>query len=379
MEQSEIQEILLQVNPAYDNSAGDTFNIFKTLKVGHYENTHSAIIAEFLSPKSTHGLKETFLELFLDTIKDEKNIINEHFDFECKNASVKTEAYTRDNGRIDILIENNKNQAIIIENKIFAYDQHEQLKRYDNYARGKYDEDNYLILYLTLDGKEASEQSSDNNKVSYIKISYKDDIINWLEKCSSISEKYPLVHATINQYINHIKKITEQDMDTKNYQEIANLLCDSTENVKKAFAIYKSKDAFIKTFAERYVKPLFEKVVAEINNELPLNLELKTDLMDSGSRIMFCIANSSICLRFEPVTSEFKNFYYGLTKDIDVKIYGTQPLNCLQKVNPYWPYGWNYLFDSDKSWWDNESELANEIKEHAMRIFQEMEDRRLML
>jgi len=376
MEQSKIQELLLQVNPAYDNSTGDRFNIFKTLRVGHNENIHSAIIAEFLNPKSTHDLKEKFLELFLDAIKSEIKIINEHFDFECKNASVKTEAYTGEYGRIDILIKNNKKQAIIIENKIDANDQNKQLIRYDNYAKTRY-ENNYIILYLTLDGKDASEQSSDD--VKYIKISYKYNIINWLKKCSSISENHPLVQATIDQFINHVKQITGQDMDTTKQQEIANLLCDSPENVKKAFAVYKSKDAFIKTFAERYVKPSFEKVVTEINNKFPLlKLELKTYFMDpkNGYRIIFLIANSSICLRFELEPPEYNFFRYGLTEDTDAKIYEKKSLNCLpQNVNSYWHYGWDFLF-YDKSW-DSDAELENGIKEHAIIVFQEMEERRI--
>ena len=39
------------------NASGSRFNIFSVCGVNHYENTHSAIIAEFLNPKGTHGLK----------------------------------------------------------------------------------------------------------------------------------------------------------------------------------------------------------------------------------------------------------------------------------------------------------------------------------
>jgi hypothetical protein len=98
--------------------------MFRIVGVNHYENTHSAILAELLNPKGTHGLKSKLLELFvvqmltMETMKV----------FHCENATVKTEA--PGNGRIDILIEDNAGRAIIIENKIYAEDQWEQLKRW---------------------------------------------------------------------------------------------------------------------------------------------------------------------------------------------------------------------------------------------------------
>jgi hypothetical protein len=187
--------------------SGGRFNMFRVCGVNHYENTHSAIIAEFLNPNGTHGLKYKLLECFIETLGEYFSIQN----FNCENARVHIEYSTKE-GRIDILIEDNQNKAIIIENKIYANDQFEQLKRYNRYAEQTY-KNGYQILYLTLWGNNASDQSSEG--VQYFSISHKENIINWLDKCVAITSRFPMVRETIIQYINHLKQLTNQDMNTK--------------------------------------------------------------------------------------------------------------------------------------------------------------------
>ena len=123
---------ITQKNNELLDATGGRFNMFRICGVNHYENTHSAIIAELLNPNGSHSLKSAFLEAFLDLIS--KDFIPTSFN--PSSATVYTE-YTTDNGRIDILIEDNQKNALIIENKIYATDQYEQLKRYNQYAQNK--------------------------------------------------------------------------------------------------------------------------------------------------------------------------------------------------------------------------------------------------
>ena len=148
--------------------------MFRIFGVDHYENTHSAILAELLNPNGTHGLKHKFVHSFLDSLN-----INKYIDLDYENCTVFTEFQTI-NGRLDILIRDTNKKAIIIENKIYADDQWEQLKRYNDFAKIEFGEGNYVLLYLTLTGNEASPQSAQN--VDYSQISYCNDIINWLNK-----------------------------------------------------------------------------------------------------------------------------------------------------------------------------------------------------
>ena len=190
--------IITKKNDEFLDATGGRFNIFRIAGVNHYENTHSAILAELLNPKGSHGLKSKFLQAFLDRIR----LKDELKDIDCENANVKTEAPTED-GRIDILIRDNMSHSVIIENKIYARDQVQQLKKYNAHGL-KISNEKYQIFYLTLYGTEASDNSGGG--INYSRISYADDIISWLEQCVQLSARYPLVRETINQYINHLKK-----------------------------------------------------------------------------------------------------------------------------------------------------------------------------
>lgn len=230
------------------DATGGRFNMFRMCGVNHYENTHSAIIAEFLNPNGTHGLKSKLLECFIETLGEYFTIQ----DFNCEKSRVYTEHSTEE-GRIDIFIEDNHNNAIIIENKIYANDQAEQLKRYNRYAQKN--KNGYLILYLTLFGDNASEQSGKD--VNYLPISHKETIINWLEKCVAITSRFPMVRETIIQYINHLKQLTNQDMDSKNKDEITEVL-SKIENLRAAQAIYQNYTATYNHLTEKYFNPKME-------------------------------------------------------------------------------------------------------------------------
>lgn len=242
-------KVISRKNAEILDATGGRFNMFRVCGVNHYENTHSAIIAEFLNPHGTHGLKSKLLECFIENL-------GEHFSiksFNCEKSRILTE-HTTHVGRIDILIEDNQNKAIIIENKIYANDQFEQLKRYDRYAQ-KY-KNGYQIFYLTLFGDAASAQSGEG--ISYLPISHKEHIINWLEKSVSIASRFPIVRETVIQYINHLKQLTNQDMDSKNKEEITEIL-SKIENLKAAKVIYQNYNATYNFLAEKYFNPKMEE------------------------------------------------------------------------------------------------------------------------
>lgn len=240
--------IINRKNTEILDATGGRFNMFRICGVNHYENTHSAIIAELLNPNGSHGLKGRLLECFIETIGDFFTVDG----FDSKNARVKTEHSTEE-GRIDILIEDSQNKSIIIENKIYAVDQRKQLQRYDRYAQTY--RNGYQILYLTLLGDPASEQSAGN--ISYLSISYKENIINWLEKCVAISARSPILRETIIQYINHLKGLTDQDINMKNKEEITEVL-SKIENLRAAQSIYQNYSATFNLLTEKYFNSKME-------------------------------------------------------------------------------------------------------------------------
>jgi hypothetical protein len=338
---NDIQNILNQIsiinkkNAEIMEASGGRFNMFGVLGVDHYENTHSAIICEFLNPKGSHGLKDQFLKAFIEQYVNQNIDSTDFFRlFITKEAKAVTE-YPTQVGRIDILIEDNNGRAIIIENKIYAIDQWEQLSRYNKFALAKYKTGNYIILYLTLNGVEASEQSSKD--VDYFKISHSDFIIKWLEKCVSISSRFPLVRETIIQYINHLKKLTNQDMSTNFKNEIIELLSKSPENIEAAFLVVNS----INHVKQLLINDL-KRIVEEIASEEHLDFTFKGNWNESWQGFNFTRKEwKYIKIGFEFQSKSFGALEYGINwksnekpneiRELISKIFGG-------KRNEGWPF-----------------------------------------
>ncbi len=232
------------INQKYEEMAkisGENFNIFSILNLTTNEvRTHSAFIAELLNPKGKHGLGNAFLKEFVDIIKrklqqaEKKDyLLPMRFDpSNCYEVAVeywlgyKTET---DGGFIDILLTDKRNNHLIIENKIYAGDQKNQLLRYHS------SNEKSPLIYLTLHGKTPSERST-NNKENVLQnilcISYRDEIYQWLEACHKIAVNYPLLRETIKQYLNLIKILTHQTMETKEREEIINEITKSKSQME---------------------------------------------------------------------------------------------------------------------------------------------------
>ena len=276
--------------------------MFRICGVNHYENTHSAIIAELLNPKGTHSLKSELLEAFLSLI--DKDFVPT--DFNPSDATVYTE-YTTDKGRIDILIKDTNKNALIIENKIYAADQYEQLKRYDQFAKKEFKA--YQIYYLTLWGNEATPQSGEG--VNYLTISYADTIIRWLDKCIALAARLPLVRETLIQYSNHLKILTNQDMNTKNQEEIVKTLADfgSLETVQNVFLNYPKIFDYL---AKKHFNPKMEEFAKQ--NGLVYHYERATKNYDSyiGFYLTKELWKGKIAISFD---FEEGSYYYGVYND----------------------------------------------------------------
>ncbi len=358
---SEINSILKEddIKKKESLGRGERFNIFSTLGVAHYEVTHSAIIACFLNPKESHGQGDKFLRLFLDTIGD--SIINN-----TSQATVYTE-YSTPDGRIDILIEDeNHTHGIIIENKIYAEDQPEQLKRYNDFALGKYHNENYSIYYLTLTGTDASEESVKG--IKYERISYSKDIMNWLEKCIKESAVNPLIRETLIQYRNHIKQLTNQDMETINKENLLKAMADNSDAVA---AICNVQEEYKKYIYEQFVRPNLEKFAKEENL-----IFKEIDMFGTGSDGRgFCFRreewHTAAIYIWTDSRGEY-NFYWGISNYTPngIEKFEHQKLDCFDiQPNDYWPYGHSWL-DQFRDW--TSAENLSKMKEDGGEYFKKL-------
>lgn len=351
---------------------GEFFNVFNVIDLRVDEvRLHSAMLAELLNPNGSHGLGVQFLNAFLEVAGVERGFID------CSRCSANcTERYIgvkteTEGGRIDIIIEDG-NHAIIIENKIYASDQENQLLRYYNYGRKKFS-NGFKLLYLTLDGCEPNECSLGGKSVDYQIISYENEIIEWLEECSNIaSDKYN-AKIVINQYCHLIKELTSKDMDSQ-YLEQLRAITLAPENIICVSEILKIQDEWLEAVIDKYIWQ-------------PLKEYAKSRGLEYGEDDYYVWI-------YKP---EWK--YYGIHIDYDRGYYvGISHYNKPNRLNrlykkdqrelsslrekpcaemPDWPYGWEYL--NNKEWgYDAIKDIINgvvvdEIIKKINEIFEEID------
>lgn len=260
----------MQSSTCYErDEIGERFNVFSLCGVNHYELWHSRILAEFLNPQGTHGFSDVgLLKSFFAMVSrkcPEKSCVFDSFD---KTTIVRTELPEKiDNksiGRFDIYLENWQNKAIcIIENKIFAGEQFEQLVCYAKWL-GEKEKEGYktCLVFLTLDGHESVTAKND---VEYIRLAYLDtgkgsDVISWLHECCQLARNKPFVRETLAQYEQHVKNIINGGDAMKNkvteYLQMNYSLLGVAQDIYEAYCPARNS----------YAKQLFDKFKEWVKN-----------------------------------------------------------------------------------------------------------------
>lgn len=359
------------------NRKGENYNLFSILNIERYELKHSALIANLLDPKGSHGCGDAFLRAFFEIA-----LKGTAYPFESSTPPDSlTEHYIGPiagdtGGRIDILVESKSKSShygLIIENKIYAGDQDKQLIRYDNYGKENFEADRYLLVYLTLFGNEASEESTAKGsakEVDYLCLSYAEDILRWLEQCVRLAENKPLVRESLNQYIRTIKQLTYQDM---NQEKIIDLAVDHPEVV----ATLSSKlNAIAQGIREKYI---FTELKKYADQKGWLYDDSESSYNEKEPKIRFRKEgwDGSIIISAD---SEDKKSNYGwwinLWIGIDSKVTGAKKLACLEKQSPEYPMGWEYL--TTPNWYSAENfpamktSVAQEIISKLNEVIEEL-------
>ncbi len=224
---NQIKNLLEKVNPllikikAENRISTPHYNFFRILKIGYLEaKVHTPFLVNLLSPDGTHDQGRLFLDAFLKLISEN----NERFiNYLPANIQIKAEHKTS-KGIIDIIISHrhpkaDKSFLIIIENKIFAGDQENQIERYYYHALDelKLSEDQITIVYLTPRQFSPSEYSINLQLMDKLKsqgqlklLGYNSDILTMLSKCNQqvVSEK---LRQTINQYLEILNDFNDEN------------------------------------------------------------------------------------------------------------------------------------------------------------------------
>lgn len=282
---------------------GENFNVFKLLGMASKEvKTHTAFITELLNPRGSHQQETVFLKLFIDQFQIK--------DFHMPSAQVFAEYYIgaktdTTGGRIDLVLSDANGSRIFIENKIYASDQENQLLRYYNYDRGA------RLFYLTLNGDPASERSTGKelDESHYSRISYRTQLLEWLEGCKKEAVNLPILRETLTQYIHLIKDLTNQTINHKMQDETVQQILRDKESLRSFFTIAEAYDQVISQLFINLGESL--KLIAS-----DLGLTLEYDLSERAySGFSFReeeLNKANLMIRFEFEKNSAQNFFFGL-------------------------------------------------------------------
>lgn len=323
---------------------GEHFNIFNVLGIGHREvKTHSPILAELLNPDGCHGQGDKFLKLFVS---------GRHFNvtgFGTGKSTVEQNYYAgpvteNSGGFIDILIKNNDSGAtIVIENKIYALDGENQMKRY----RGSFPK--ARLLYLTLDGRPPSNLSpGELNDIKCDRLSYAKHIVMWLEDCRKESACLPNVREIITQYIHLIEMLTGRSTITRMNTELINEIIADEKKLRAFFALTAEQYFLQQELLSRLDKQL-DTVAAE------LKLKRQGSMKDGSCFFIPEGAESqNLQIGFE---WESKGWFFGIWYKDCPSQFERQLLEAFQvgfpgfspKPASFWP-AWDWFESPYRSW-----------------------------
>ncbi len=260
----------LEITKSQRSRGLNDFNVFSALlSISDEVRLHSRFIYYLLNPDGPHGQGTLFLELFLKEIG---------FPNEFDITSVKV---YKEYQFIDLYITDGS-YHIIIENKIYAADQKEQIQRYIEVIR-KENEDqddffqNLSVVYLSLDSEGPSPDSfgkykfdgkdltSGDIQIPLKSIHYDQEILEWIRESILQVENITNLSVGLSQYESIVLqlygKYKGKIMTLKSYIENRE---DKSQIVQKIISLCKEYEVLKKEMMEE----LFEEVEANLQIRL---------------------------------------------------------------------------------------------------------------
>lgn len=369
----------------------ENFNVLECLTRFHLEELHSRFLGYLLDPKASHDCGGEFLKEFLSQINfpgikdiEAKDINNGNVVLE-KNIGRKEEG-EEFYGFIDIYIELGEH-IIVIENKLTAKDQKDQLLRYNNYCEKIHGNKKTTIYYLTLWGTASpdAEGLNSESKIDYEKISYRYTILSWLESCiNKISINYPSKNAMsgIDSYLNLLKRRILHIPTNTTMEKIEKLL--ELQDISKVLANVDSIAEALRVTRNQILKNFWEEVLTSV--QAKLNSDWKIEFMTEekvddrhGHLGLFHVKREYLHVAFENLYykqgNRLDNCILALWKDPRIKVDVGEHINSESGFllnNESWiihseEYG-SILIENDKIYQNPNNELAQKLADAMLKF-----------
>ena len=324
----------LKAEEAHARQTGERFNLFNVLGIGHREvTTHTPLLVELLNPSGSHGQGSTFLKVFLEQLGVSD------FRFDSRGIRVKPEVYLgpvtdHSGGKLDIEISDGQNCTLFIENKIYAGEQRKQLARY--HARNP----KARLIFLTLQGDVPKTAPAG---VTVTRLSYKEHIMSWLERCEALAEHLSPVREVLRQYRRLIQQLTHSTSHTVS-ESLAHHILSNDENLAAFCALLDTKQAVRKATFQRWNERM-ESVATELGLTLAVRMKGNGDRDDGWSFGNEDLAKANLRIGFQAETSWGRDFGFGFQavahqRPCPIQDSLTAAFSAVHRMEPstsYWP------------------------------------------
>jgi hypothetical protein len=240
---------------------GEKYNIFTVAGIAHKEVVMCRVLADLMNPRGKHGQGSRYLTLFWEITAPK---LPGFPALDLEHTKVTTELVIDENRRIDIVIEDG-NVFVPVEVKIRAGDQHNQTADYFKFAKTKNGDNHIPVLYLTLDGHEPSDYSKEGlSQDDYVSLSFKNNILTWLETCARENTPEPPVpvRENLKQLTAAVKSLCGRSEDAKMEDEIFKQITKDDDSIRAALAIRGAVDLL-----DRKVKEAFKDTITALVKE----------------------------------------------------------------------------------------------------------------
>lgn len=187
-------------------------NYFDILKLDRMEIRHSNMLSWLLTPYANHGLGDKLLKKVLIYATSGTNIdlMGGLQPVNIALMNLDDVQVYREKLNIDILIISEKNKLLCaIENKIGSGEHSNQLNNYREKLLENYQDYNYILIYLSPEGTEASDNEN------WVSMSY-NYVIQELDSILSINKVSHKAEIFIKDYITAIRRNVVEDSELEN-------------------------------------------------------------------------------------------------------------------------------------------------------------------
>ncbi|WP_294539020.1 PD-(D/E)XK nuclease family protein [uncultured Rhodoblastus sp.] len=369
----------------YAAECAPDFNFLEIIKPD--ERRISSILAWLLNPNASHGQGVIFLNLFFKIISKKWAARSP------KTVSVRREAYINQR-YIDIVVQE-KEWVIAVENKSNgAVDLKNQVSDYIQFIK-KINDDNYCLVYLSLDGRDPKDHSIKQECMleecssGHLIMIGVIQLIPWLRECRSLCRALNIncTLLDIEKYLD--KNFGNGGLDMAEQMRVVEYVIENEERVAAAMDVASSVDAIKNKLA--FV--LIDKLKQKLGDEYIVNIENKPGEENFSWNIKLRAAHTfRLCFQFD--FKNYRNFGYGIVKENavqethpELREILTKEFNDSGDCSPvtlkcwYWvkvacpDYG---IFQADRDWtnkaasWEEiasrENIMANKMAELAKRV-----------